>query len=91
MNKKNTATAGGSTNDQLQHLATDLGEVYNLLHGLCSKLAGGGIVQARDIEPSVARAVPKLRRAVADAERGQVMISEGQPDDGLSLRRSHRA
>jgi len=49
----------------LRDLAADLDEVYRQMDELCEQLQGGGIVQARDIEPSLAKAVPKLRRAVA--------------------------
>jgi hypothetical protein len=55
-------TDAGTNN--LRELAVDLNEVYDLINDLCTTLQGGGIVQARDIEPSVAKAVPKLRRAV---------------------------
>lgn len=51
--------------ESLRELAVDLSEVYGLMSELCDQLQGGGIVQARDIEPSLARAVPKLRRALA--------------------------
>jgi hypothetical protein len=54
-----------SESDQLRHLASDLREAYMVLDKLCSQLEGGGIVQARDVEPAVAQTVPKLRRAVA--------------------------
>ncbi len=54
-----------SESDQLRHLASDLREAYLVLDKLCSQLEGGGIVQARDVEPAVAQTVPKLRRAVA--------------------------
>jgi len=50
--------------NNLHELAADLNEVYGLMNELCTTLQGGGIVQARDIEPSVAKAVPKLRHAV---------------------------
>ncbi len=55
-------TDAGTNN--LRELAVDLNEVYGLMNDLCATLQGGGIVQVRDIEPSVAKAVPKLRRAV---------------------------
>ena len=51
--------------NELNHLAADLSEAYESLDRLCSQLEGGGIVQARDVEPTIARTVPKLRRAVA--------------------------
>jgi hypothetical protein len=51
--------------DELNYLAADLSEAYEMLDRLCSQLEGGGIVQARDVEPTIARTVPKLRRAVA--------------------------
>jgi len=55
-------TDSGTSN--LREIAVDLNEVYGLMNELCATLQGGGIVQARDIEPSVAKAIPKLRRAV---------------------------
>ena len=55
-------TDAGTSN--LRELAVDLNVVYGLMNELCATLQGGGIVQARDIEPSVAKVVPKLRRAV---------------------------
>lgn len=48
----------------LHELAIDLRDVYKSLSELCEMLQGGGIVQARDVEPSLAIAVPKLQRAV---------------------------
>lgn len=48
----------------LLELATDLNDVYESLSELCTMLQGGGIVQARDVEPSLAMAVPKLQYAV---------------------------
>ena len=61
MNKNNN----GAGDDTLRYLATDLHEVYSRLNELSANLEGGGIVQARDIEPAVAMAVPRLRNAVA--------------------------
>lgn len=55
--------------DSLHELACDLNEVYGMMTELCETLQGGGIIQARDIEPSVARVVPKLRRAVTTLAR----------------------
>jgi len=51
--------------DQLRNLAGDLTEVHSLLSVLCSELGCGGIIQARHLEPMIARTVPKLREAVA--------------------------
>ncbi len=48
----------------LHELASDLHGVYESLRELCEMLQGGGIVQARDVEPSLANAVPKLQHAV---------------------------
>ena len=62
--KKNNSDARPET-QTLRHLATDLHEVYSQLNELRSQLEGGGIVQVRDVEPAVSRAVPKLRSAVA--------------------------
>lgn len=53
-----------SKDDQLRHLASDLREAYKVLDLLCTQLEGGGIVPARDVEPAVSEAVPKLRNAV---------------------------
>jgi len=64
-NNDNAATDATTKNDELRDLALDLGEAYTLLNSLSSQLEGGGIVRARDVEPAVAMAVPKLRHAVA--------------------------
>ena len=64
-NNDNAATRATTKNDKLRDLALDLGEAYTLLNSLSSQLEGGGIVRARDVEPAVAKAVPKLRHAVA--------------------------
>jgi len=62
---KNNNPEAVSATHQLRYLATDLHEVYSLLNELSSQLEGGGIVQVRDVEPTVSMAVPKLRSAVA--------------------------
>ncbi|MDH3739663.1 MAG: hypothetical protein OER92_10755 [Alphaproteobacteria bacterium] len=49
----------------LRNLASDLHEVYSMLNELSAHLEGGGIVQVRDVEPAVSKAVPRLRNAVA--------------------------
>lgn len=49
----------------LHGLVSDLSEICSLMSDLCSQLQGGGLVQARDIETSIAAAVPKLRHAVS--------------------------
>ncbi len=61
---KNNISEAVSATHQLRYLATDLHEVYSLLNELSLQLEGGGIVQVRDVEPTVAMAVPKLRSAV---------------------------
>jgi hypothetical protein len=53
-----------SKDDQLRHLAADLREAYKVLDVLCTQLEGGGIVPARDVEPTVSETIPKLRNAV---------------------------
>ncbi len=62
--KKNNSEAI-STTDHLHYLATDLHDVYCMLDELRLQLEGGGIVQVRDVEPAVSKAVPRLRSAVA--------------------------
>ena len=62
---KNINPEAVSATHQLRYLATDLHEVYSLLNELSLQLEGGGIVQVRDVEPTVAMAIPKLRSAVA--------------------------
>jgi len=64
--------------DSLHDLAVDLNEVYGLMSELCSQLQGGGIVQARDIEPSLARAVPKLRRAITTLAKATESGASGE-------------
>jgi hypothetical protein len=76
-NNNNPQAQVTSKNESLRHLATDLREVYGVLNELCSQLEGGGIVQCKDVEPAVALAVPKLRRAVA-ALNAASMLTEGQ-------------
>jgi len=71
---KKNETPGASS---LRDLAADLAEVYRLMDELCEQLQGGGIVQARDIEPSLAKAVPKLRRAVATLSEASAHGSNG--------------
>jgi len=69
----------------LKSLAADLNEVYDLMNELCEQLQGGGIIQARDIEPSVAKAVPKLRHAVAALnEASRRGGNGGEPGDETS-------
>lgn len=52
----------------LRELAVDLDEICSIISELCDQLQGGGIMQARDIEPPLSTALPKLRRAVATLE-----------------------
>ncbi len=66
MKNNNEATSmPTSSSDQLRNLAGDLTEVHTLLSLLCTELGGGGIVPAGQLEPVIAKAVPKLRNAVA--------------------------
>jgi hypothetical protein len=62
--KNNAAENPAAEGNELSDLASELRDTYELLDRLCTQLKGGGIVQARDIEPTVAQAVPKLRHAV---------------------------
>ena len=65
MNNNNLSTSAlDKQTHQLRSIAGDLMEVHGLLSLLCNELGGGGIVQARHLEPMLARAVPKLRDAV---------------------------
>ena len=89
MNKNKSAIAleparHASTNHVLQHLAGDLHEVYGLLINLRTQLEGGGIIQVREIEPSVSRAVPKLRRAVAALNAVALLSERDQEYAGLA-------
>ena len=72
-----------SANKALRHLAFDLREVYEILDDVCAHLAGGGIVQARDIETPVAKTLPKVRRAVNALNAISVIAEDeiGQTDD----------
>jgi hypothetical protein len=77
----------------LRSLATDLHEVYSMLSELSSHLEGGGIVQARDVEPAVSKAVPRLRNAVAmlyaatkhEKHRRDRMTGNGKPNQNPLL------
>jgi hypothetical protein len=84
MKRKTPSTSLSSANQTIRHLAFDLREVYELLDSLCSQLAGGGIVQARDIEPAVAKAMPKVKRAVNALNALNVITDDelGKNDDG---------
>ena len=64
--------------DSLHDLAVDLNEVYGLMSELCAQLQGGGIIQARDIEPSVARAIPKLQHAITTLAKATESGSSGE-------------
>lgn len=80
-----------SANKALRHLAFDLREVYEILDDVCAHLAGGGIVQARDIELSVAKTLPKIRRAVNALNAISVIDDDEigrQDDDSASPRQS---
>ena len=76
--------------DNLYELADDLNEICASLDELCVALQGGGIVQARDIEPSLASAVPKLRRAVATLNDASAREDRNGRDDGDSATGSPR-
>ena len=84
MKRKKHSASLSSANQTIRHLAFDLREVYELLDNLCSHLAGGGIVQARDIEPSISRAMPKVRRAVNALNALNVITDDeiGNKEDG---------
>lgn len=81
--KRNDSEAW-NTDITLRSLATDLHEVYSMLNELSAHLEGGGIVQVRDVEPAVSKAVPRLRNAVAtlyaatrrDENRGDGLTGE---------------
>lgn len=65
MKKNNTAAGIRTDSGNLQRLAQDLHDIHAILSDLCSRLGGGGIVQARDIEPTLARSVTEIGRACA--------------------------
>lgn len=73
MNNNNNKEA-----QSLRELAADLGEIHDVMNELCEQLQGGGIISARDIEPSLAKAVPQLRRAVTTLQSA----SDRRDDDG---------
>jgi hypothetical protein len=83
LDKNKLATAIEPAKHTLEYLASDLHEVCGLLNELRMQLAGGGIIQARDIEPSVSIAVPKLRRAVA-ALNAVAMMNAGNDDNNYA-------
>ncbi len=64
-------------NHKLRGIAGELTEVHDLLSALCDELGGGGIVQARHLEPMLASAVPKLDHAV----RTMNELTEDSEDD----------
>lgn len=66
----------------LHELAIDLHDVYESLSELCAMLQGGGIVQARDVEPSLASAVPKLQRAVKTLNDAAAPAEDAGRKDG---------
>lgn len=65
MKKSKTAPAILSHANNLQRLVQDLHDVHAMLSDLCAGLGGGGIVQARDIEPALARSVARIGNACA--------------------------
>jgi len=73
----NAAANRASENNELRHLAAELREAYMVLDKLCSQLEGGGIIRVRDVRPTVAQTIPKLRRAVA-VLNSITMIGEGR-------------
>ncbi len=80
---KNNNPEAVSATHQLRYLATDLHEVYSLLSELSLQLEGGGIVQVRDVEPTVAMAVPKLRSAVAALYAASKHVEAGAKQSGV--------
>ena len=63
-------------------IAGELLEIHSLLSLLCNELGGGGIVQARHLEPMLASAVPKLRDAVdAMQELSEPLNGDSAPGD----------
>lgn len=83
MNKKDHPVAVDARAEQLRNIVGDLAEVHSLLQLLCTQLAGGGIVEARQLEPVVAEAEPKLRRIV---DTMSALSDEGSPR--VEVRRS---
>lgn len=49
--------------DSLRDIAADLNDIYVSLNELCTVLQGGGIITARDVEPTLSDAAPKIRQA----------------------------
>lgn len=66
----------------LRGLAADLNEIHTSLNELCAILQGGGIIQARDVEPTLANATPKLRRAINTLNEASL----SEQDDDADLR-----
>jgi len=48
----------------LRDIAADLNDIYVALNDLCTVLQGGGIITARDVEPTLSDAAPRIRQAV---------------------------
>ena len=86
----NVAANLASESNQLRLLASELREAYTLLDHLCKQLEGGGIIQARDVEPTVAKAVPTLKHAVA-VLNSVTMIGERRTDASAGGPKSPKA
>lgn len=63
-NNKLRPSALDPQTSRLRGITGDLVEIHGLLSLLCNELGSGGIVQARHLQPILARAVPKLNDAV---------------------------
>lgn len=78
MNNDNLRPASpAEQSHKLRGIAGELTEVHKLLSALCHELGGGGIVQARHLQPMLASAVPKLDHAV----RTMHELTEDSGDD----------
>ena len=64
MDKKKNSDPLVTRTEKLRDIVGELTEVHGLLDLLCTQLEGGGIVQAKELEPVVAEAAPKLRKAL---------------------------
>jgi len=64
MNNKNHPDSLITRTEDLREVIGELSEVHSLLAVLSGHLEGGGIVQARSLEPIVREAVPRLRDAL---------------------------
>jgi hypothetical protein len=66
----------------LRDIAADLNDIYVSLNELCAVLQGGGIITARDVEPTLSDAAPKIRQAVEalNDATGSTRKDAGDPD-----------